>query len=73
MNSPIAKRIEKKRSKSPVIAGMPFLPNGKVGDYKLRKVGYDVIESTYDVDVYQDGYEDWMLINEVRIKRVFYK
>lgn len=52
---------------------MPFLPNGKVGDYKLRKVGYDVIESTYDVDVYQDGYEDWMLINQVRIKRVFYK
>jgi len=70
MNSPIANRIEKKRSKSPVIAGMPF---DKVGDYKLRKVGYDVIESTYDVDVYQDGYEDWMLINQVRIKRVFYK
>ena len=50
MNTPIAKRIETKRTKSSVIAGMPFLPNGKVGDYKLRKVGYDVIESTYDVD-----------------------
>ena len=70
MNTPIAKRIETKRTKSPVITGMPF---NKVGDYKLRKVGYDVIESTYDVDVYQDGYEDWMLINQVRIKRVFYK
>jgi hypothetical protein len=73
MQTLIANRIAKKRSKCPVMAGMPFLGNGKVGDYKLRKVGYDVIESTYDVDVYDDGYEDWMLINQVRIKRVFYK
>jgi adenylate kinase len=48
-----------KTKKVPVIAGMPFL--GK--STKLQKVGYDIIEFTYNLH--------GQLIAEKRIKRVF--
>jgi hypothetical protein len=62
----IAKRIEKKRQKFPLFAGMPF---DKPNDMKIRKIGSRTVEFTYDVDIYSCGYEDWMLIGQKEIKR----
>ena len=62
----------KERIKMPVMAGMEFC-NGKIINYKMRKVGYDIFEHTYKVYLYDDGYKDLEQIASKKIKRVFYK
>ena len=60
--------IEKKETKKvPIMAGMPF-SNPK--DMKIRKVGYKLIEFTYDVN--PDYPEDKMLIKQREVKRKIY-
>lgn len=49
--------------KIPVEAGMKF-SNGKITDYKIRKVGYEIFRHYYDT-----AEKDWQVGSE-RIKRV---
>jgi hypothetical protein len=61
--------IEKKETKKvPIMAGMPFL---NPTDMKIRKVGYKLIEFTYDVN--PDYPDDKMLIRQREIKRKIYQ
>jgi hypothetical protein len=53
---------KKEKQRFPIIAGKKYS--------KLKKVGYKVIEFTYDVN--PDVKSDKMLINEREIKRVIY-
>lgn len=53
------------RKKFPIMAGMP-LNNPK--DMKIKKVGYKIIEFTYDIN--PNFPEDKMLIGQKEIKRV---
>lgn len=47
--------------KSPIVAGMPF---GKRGEYKMKKIGYDLIR------IYFDSKEKDFTVGQQRIKRV---
>lgn len=63
---------EKEVIKVPVKAGMQYLPgSGKITSMKIRTIGYDIIEFTYDVN--PACHSDKSLIAEKRIKRVIYK
>jgi hypothetical protein len=57
---------KKERKKFPIIAGMPF---GKK-DYKLKKVGFKIMEFTYDVN--PDNADDKMLIAQKEISRTIF-
>lgn len=55
------------KQKFPIFAGMPL---NKPTDMKIRKVGYKVIQFTYDINpAFPD---DKMLIEQKEVKRVFY-
>lgn len=58
----------KKRKSFPIMAGMEFC-NGKIKDYKIRKVGTKIIEFTYDVN--SNNPDDKMLLSEKEISRKF--
>ena len=61
--------IEKKETKKvPIMAGMSF---SNPTDMKIRKVGYKLIEFTYDVN--PDYPEDKMLIKQREVKRKIYQ
>ena len=61
--------IQKKETKRiPLMAGMPF---SNPRDMKIRKVGYKLVEFTYDIN--PSNIDDKMLIGEREIKRVIYK
>lgn len=69
----IVANIQKtKNKKIPVFAGMKTV-NGKTINNKISKVGYDIVQFIYDVNIYIDGYEDWALIGEKRMKRIINK
>jgi len=59
--------IKTETQKFPIVAGMR-MTNGKVTDYKMRKIGYKVIEFTYDIN--PQFPDDKMLISQKEIKRV---
>jgi hypothetical protein len=56
----------------PVFAGMKMV-NGKTIQNKMSNVGYKIVRFTYDVNIYDGGHEDWMLINEKTLKTVIIK
>lgn len=58
----------KKLKRMPVIAGMQFGSS----DNKMRKVGYDVFEHTFQVFEYSDGYKDLQQTGSRKVKRVMY-
>jgi hypothetical protein len=58
--------IKKERQKFPIYAGMKF----GTSDNKIKKVGYKIIEFTYDIN--PDYEHDKMLIDQQEIKRVIY-
>jgi hypothetical protein len=65
------KTIKKESKKIPLFADGQYLA-GKVIYKGLRKVGYKIVEFTYDVDHYLDGHADPMLIGMKELKRVIY-
>jgi hypothetical protein len=65
----VTTKITTERKNFPIIAGMPF-NNPK--DMKLKKVGIRTTEFTYHVNVYENGYEDKMLIGQKEVKRKLY-
>lgn len=58
-------KIEKR--KFPIMAGMP---SNNPNDMNIKKVGYKVIQFTYDLN--PNFPEDKMLIGQKEIKRIFY-
>lgn len=58
-------KTEKK--KFPIMAGMPM---NNPADMKIRKVGYKIVQFTYDIN--PEFPEDKMLMNQKEIKRVIY-
>lgn len=59
--------IKKEKQRFSIIAGMPF---GKKADYKLKKVGFKIIEFTYDVN--PSNPDDKMLIAQKEISRTIF-
>ena len=57
---------KKETQRFPIIAGMPF---GNTKFHGLKKVGYKVIEFTYDIN--PNNPDDKMLLSQKEVKRVF--
>ena len=64
-------KTEKQTVKVPVMAGMEYaLGTGRIINPKIREVGYDIIEFTYDVN--PNCLSDKLQIAEKRIKRILF-
>jgi len=63
-------RIAKETKRFPIYAGMQYNFTGKIIDSKIKKVGYRIVQFTYDVDIFENGYEDYCLIDQKEVKRV---